>query len=310
MRRHILLLVLACILAFTDIAIASCFANKYENGSHERVICSNLTNLNIAINYGGTLVDDMMIFQSQIDNIPDQSFLRYSKSLVSLNMRDCGIREISGYAFDGLKYMKKLGLSYNNITSVKDQWFVGLIFLEQLDLSYNNIVSIESTVFETLRGLKRLDVRKNRLTCLEPAQLAPMAGIERFHFSGNPFTFRCRGTLTLWLQDLGINYKTEQRGDEDWLDSILWLCAADDGKVADSEVLMKECVILNLFNQLRTGLTTAESFPLSIPQECIYARNELTKCVTTDRRRGREVITNGHVMRKLLRQLMESKSTV
>ncbi|KMQ96450.1 leucine-rich repeat and immunoglobulin-like domain-containing nogo receptor-interacting protein [Lasius niger] len=225
-------------------------------------------------------------------------------------MRDCGIREISGHAFDALTYMKKLGLSYNNITSVKSQWFVELISLEQLDLSYNHIESIESTVFEKLRGLKLLDVRENRLTCLEPVQLAPMAGIEKFRFSGNPLTFRCRGTLTLWLQDLGINYKTEQRGVENWLDSILWLCAADDGKVADSEVLMKECVILNLFNQLRTGLTTAESFPLSIPQECIYARNELTRCVATDNRRGREVTTNGHVVRKLLRQLRESKSTV
>lgn len=116
--------------------------------------------------------------------------------------------------------------------------------------------------------------------------------------------------LTLWLHDLGISYKTEQRGKEDWLDDILWLCAADDGKVADSEVLMKECVILNLFNQLRTGLTTAESFPLSIPQDCTYARNQLATCVATDRKRGREVITNGHVVRKLLRQLMESKSTV
>ncbi|KAL6447389.1 hypothetical protein ACFW04_001536 [Cataglyphis niger] len=310
MCRHISLLVFACILAFTDVASASCSTNKYENGSHERVICSNLTNLNIAINYGGPLVDDMMIFQSRIDNIPDRSFLRYSKSLISLNMRDCGIREISDHAFAGLTYMKKLGLPYNNITSVKDQWFVGLISLEQLDLSYNHIVSIESTVFEKLRGLKRLDVRSNHLTCLEPAQLAPMAGIEKFRFSGNPFTFRCRGTLTLWLQDLGINYKTEQRGEENWLDSILWLCAADDGKVADSEVLMKECVILNLFNQLRTGLTTAESFPLSIPQECIYARNELTRCIATDHRRGREVITNGHVVRKLLRQLTESKSII
>ncbi|GAB1867848.1 Chondroadherin-like [Camponotus japonicus] len=308
MCRYILLLVFASV--FTDIAVASCVNSKYENGSHERVMCSNLTNLNTAINHGGPLVDDMMIFQSRIENIPDRSFLRHSKSLVSLNMHECGIREISGYAFDGLTRMKKLGLSYNNITSVKDQWFVGLTSLEQLDLSHNHIVSIESTVFEKLRGLKRLDVSGNRLTCLEPAQLAPMAGIEKFRFSGNPFTFRCRGTLTLWLHDLGINYKTEQRGLENWLDSILWLCAADDGKVADSEVLMKECVILNLFNQLRTSLTTAESFPLSIPQDCIYARNELTTCIATDRKRGREVITNGHVVRKLLRQLMESKSTV
>lgn len=158
-------------------------------------MCSNQTNLNITVNHG-SLVDDMMIFQSQIENIPDRSFLKYGKSLISLNMHDCGIGEISGYAFDGLTYLKKLGLSYNNITSVKDQWFVDLMSLEQLDLSHNHIVSIESTVFEKLRGLKRLDVSENRLTCLEPAQLVPMTGIEKFRFSGNPFTFRCRGTVS------------------------------------------------------------------------------------------------------------------
>lgn len=118
--------------------------------------------------------------------------------------------------------------------------------------------------------------------------------------------------LTLWLRDLGIKYKTEQREEEqeDWLDNMLWLCAAEDGKIADSEVFMKECVVLNLFNQLRTSLTTAESYPLSIPQECVLARNELTKCVANDRRYNREVVTNGHVVRKLLRQLRESKSSV
>ncbi|EZA51106.1 Leucine-rich repeat and immunoglobulin-like domain-containing nogo receptor-interacting protein [Ooceraea biroi] len=251
-----------------------------------------------------------MIFHSRIENVPDRSFLRYSKSLISLNMHDCGIKEVSDYAFDGLKYLKKLSLAYNNITSVKDRWFANLISLQQLDLSHNLITSIEPTVFENLRGLKGLEVRDNRLTCLEPSQLVPMAGIEKLYFSRNPLTFRCRGTLTLWLQDLGINYHPGQRGKEDWLDSILWMCAADDGKVADSEVLMKECVILNLFNQLRTGLTTAESFPLTVPQECVYARNELTKCVATDRRHSREVTTNGHVVRKLLRLLKETKSTV
>lgn len=115
--------------------------------------------------------------------------------------------------------------------------------------------------------------------------------------------------LTLWLRDLGINYKTEQRGEENWLDSILWLCAAWDGRTADSEVLMKECVVLNLFNQLRTGLTTAQSFPLSVSEECTSARNELTKCIAEDRRHGKAV-SNGHVVRKLLRQLRESRSAV
>lgn len=161
------------------------------------MICSNLTNLNTALIYDGPNVRNMMIYQSRIEYISDRSFLRYAKSLVSLNMRDCGIREISGHAFDGLTHMTKLSLSDNNITSVKDQWFVELVSLEQLDLSYNQIASIDFAVFENLRGIKRLDIRENRLTCLEPAQLVPMASITRFHLSGNPLTFRCRGRVSV-----------------------------------------------------------------------------------------------------------------
>ncbi|TGZ37736.1 uncharacterized protein [Temnothorax longispinosus] len=303
------LFVLVCVSVFVDNAIAACTTSRNENGFGERLKCSNVT-LNTVQVFGGLDVSDIMIFQSRIENIPDRSFLRYSKDLISLSMHDCGIKEISGHAFGSLKKLKKLSLPYNYIASVRDQWFVNLTSLEQLDLSYNLITSIEPTVFEKLRGLKWLDVRENRLTCLEPAQLVPMAGLEKLRFSGNPLTFRCRSTLTLWLRDLGINYKIEQRGEENWLDDILWLCAADDVKIAESEVFMKECVVLNLFNQLRTGLTTAESFPLSIPQECTYARNELTQCIAADRRHGREVVTNGHVVRKLLRQLRESKSAV
>ncbi|XP_077276141.1 uncharacterized protein LOC143904967 [Temnothorax americanus] len=303
------LFVLVCVSVFVDTAIAACTTSRNENGFGERLKCFNVTLNNVQV-FGGPDVSDIMIFQSRIENIPDRSFLRYSKDLISLSMHECGIKEISGYAFGSLKKLKKLSLPYNYIASVRDQWFVDLTSLEQLDLSYNLITSIEPTVFEKLRGLKWLDVRENRLTCLEPAQLVPMTGLEKLRFSGNPLTFRCRGTLTLWLRDLGINYKIEQRGEENWLDDILWLCAADDVKIAESEVFMKECVVLNLFNQLRTGLTTAESFPLSIPQECIYARNVLTQCIAANRRHGREVVTNGHVVRKLLRQLRESKSAV
>nr|XP_012231959.1 PREDICTED: insulin-like growth factor-binding protein complex acid labile subunit [Linepithema humile] len=305
---HFLFLVLAGISMLLDTANAVCTSSKQEDGFNERVVCSNVT-LHTALMHGGRAVNDILIFQSAIESIPDQSFVRYSKSLTSLSVHDCGVREISDYAFAGLTKLRKLSLPHNAITVVRDQWFVALISLEQLDLSNNLIASIEPGVFEKLKGIKRLDLTHNNLTCLEPIQLAPMAGIEKLRFAGNPITFRCRGTLTLWLRDLGINYETEQRGEENWLDSILWLCAADDGRIADSEVLMKECVILNLFNQLRTALTTAESFPLPVSEECINARNELTKCVAGDRRRGKAV-NNGHVVRKLLRQLKESKSTV
>lgn len=158
--------------------------------------CFNIT-LNSAVTYGGPNTSEFMIFQSQMENIPDRSFVKYGKSLISLNMQDCGIREVSDYAFEGLMYLRKLSLAYNNITSVKDRWFANLMSLQQLDLSHNLITSIEPTTFEKLRSLKRLEIRENRLTCLEPAQLVPMAGLEKLYFSGNPLTFRCRGTVRL-----------------------------------------------------------------------------------------------------------------
>lgn len=306
--RHFSVLVLTGISLLLDTAIATCITNKQENGFNERLVCSNVTLYFVSL-HGGPAVDDILIFQSPIESIPDQSFLKHSKSLAALCVKDCGVREISDYAFSGLTHLRKLSLSHNGITVVKEKWFVALISLEQLDLSNNLIASIEDAVFKNLKGLKRLDLTHNNLTCLEPIQLAPMASIEKLRFVGNPINLRCRGTLTLWLRDLGINYDVGQRGEEDWLDSILWLCATDDDKIANSEVLMKECVILNLFNQLRTGLTTSVSFPLPVSEECTSARNELTKCIAGDRRRG-TAVTNGHVVRKLLRQLEESKSTV
>jgi len=145
----------------------------------------------------GLFVSNILIFESRIENIPDRSFLRYGKNLISLKMHNCSIKEISGHAFDSLRMLKKLSLPYNYITSVRDQWFDNLTSLQQLDLSYNLITSIEPTVFEKLQRLKWLDIRENRLTCLEPTQLAPMAGLEKLRFSGNPLTFRCRGTVSI-----------------------------------------------------------------------------------------------------------------
>jgi len=156
--------------------------------------CFNAT-LHDVMLHGGPNVSQLMIFQSRIENIPNRLLPRYNTSLISLSMHDCGIKEISDNAFNTLSHLRKLSLAYNNVTSVRDRWFAKLLSLQQLDLSHNLIASIEPAVFERLRDLKRLDVRGNRLICLEPAQLLPMAGLEKLLFSGNPLSFRCRGTV-------------------------------------------------------------------------------------------------------------------
>lgn len=96
-----------------------------------------------------------------------------------------------------------------------------------------------------------------------------------------------------------MNYKTEQSKKEEWLDKLLWLCAMDDASVVKSEDSMKECVILNLFNQLRTGLSTAQSYPL--PVDCPVESNFLTACLDTG-------ATNGKVIKNLLLYIHKTMS--
>ncbi|KAK2580697.1 hypothetical protein KPH14_011327 [Odynerus spinipes] len=291
------------------VILATCTVTDYVEGFGKRVKCSNET-LAKALNQSNTIVSAIYIFQSDIRQLKKDEFSRYQKSLVSLNFQDCNIKDIDDDAFYGLTYLEKLSLPYNNITQVKGRWFQGLLSLQQLDLSYNQITSIEPFAFQRLSNLRRLDLSENRLGCLGSQVLEPLRGLDKFRFGGNPLTFRCRAKLTLWLRDRGINYKIDPRGPEVWLDQVLWLCALDDSiPLADKEEQMAECVILNLFNQLRTAWTPP--VPQSIPQQCAQPRKDLTRCLTT---RGHTTLTNsttnGAFIRSLLIQLRESKSGV
>lgn len=108
--------------------------------------------------------------------------------------------------------------------------------------------------------------------------------------------------LTLWMQDHGVNYKNEQNKKEAWVDKLLWLCAIGDASVAESELLMKECVILNLFNQFRTGLSTEKSN--STIDHCVAERHELTSCIVAE---NQHRLTNGNVIKKLLFYIHQTK---
>ncbi|OAD62390.1 Leucine-rich repeat-containing protein 26, partial [Eufriesea mexicana] len=220
-------------------------------------------------------------------------------------IHDCHINDIHPGAFRGLVSLKKLSLPNNNITQVRGEWFKDLVHLEQLDLSFNQIGIIAPPGFSRMILLKRLDIRENRLSCVHPVTLP--GGIDKLYFVGNPLSFNCRRQLTLWMRDHGVSYKNELSEKEAWLDKLLWLCAIGDASVANSEVLMKECVILNLFNQLRTGLETAESYPLAV--DCAAARDDLTDCIIEQAQKFK-LLTNGNVIKELLLYIHQAMSNV
>ncbi|XP_043667582.1 chondroadherin-like [Vespula pensylvanica] len=301
-------LVLFSIFNLMAMALGKCTVNNYEEGFGNRVKCSNVS-LEEALDQGNNVISAILIFQSDIRQLPKDTFSRYAKTLVALNLQNCNIKDIDDDAFRGLTYLQKLTLSSNNISQVKDRWFQELMSLQQLDFSYNQITTIQSLAFERLSNLRRLDISENRLGCLESNVLQPLRALDKLRFEGNPLTFQCRAKLTLWLKDHGVNYKIDPRGPEFWLDNVLWLCAVDDSiPLGDKNEQMVECVILNLFNQLRTVWTLPVSS--SIPQQCSGSRKDLTKCLMTNGHKSlTNSATNGAFIKNLLLQLRESKSS-
>ena len=306
MRRASFLVPL-CVFNCIGVVIAICNVDKHERGSGDRLQCSNVS-LDTVLNETSIEVPAIMIFNSNLRQIPPRAFAKYAGSLQSLSIHKCQIGSIHADAFDSLFSLKKLSLPNNNIKEVKEEWFKDLAKLEQLDLSFNQIDRIQPVIFSKLLLLKRLDVRENRLTCLNPSTFP--GGIGKVYFSKNPLSFQCRGKLTLWMQDHGVSYETELREKESWLDKLLWLCAIGNADVAKSEILMKECLILNLFNQLRTGLSTAEFYPLTLPRECVDARKIFTSCIATQTRTYDHAFTNGNVIKRILQYLQQTKSAL
>ncbi|XP_003250993.1 leucine-rich repeat-containing protein 26 [Apis mellifera] len=301
MRRTSSLVFPLCILKCIGFALTICIVNKHEEGNGgglvDRLQCSNVT-LQTIFNETADSVRSILIFNSNLRYIPERAFARYAKHLQSLNMHHCRINDIHLDGLGSLVNLRKLGLPNNNITRVREAWFKDLVYLEQLDLSFNRIDIIEPVIFEKIPLLKRLDIRENRLACLEPSTLP--GGVDKVYFSGNPLTFKCRGKLTLWMRDHGVNYVDGESEKEAWVDKLLWLCAIGDTSVAESEVSMKECIILNLFNQFRTGLEKSNS---TIDQ-CAPERHQLTSCIAAE---NRHQLTNGNVIKKLLFYIRQTK---
>lgn len=303
MRRTSSLVFPLCILKCIGFALTICIVNKHEEGNGElrvdRLQCSNVT-LQTVFNETTDSVRSILIFNSNLRYIPERAFARYAKHLQSLNMHHCRINDIHLEGFGSLVNLRKLGLPNNNITRVREAWFKDLVYLEQLDLSFNKIDIIEPVIFDKMPLLKRLDVRENRLTCLEASTLP--GGIDKVYFSGNRLSFKCRGKLTLWMRDHGVNYENGESEKEAWLDKLLWLCAIGNTSVAESEILMKECIILNLFNQFRTGLSIEKSN--STTNHCAAERYQLTSCIAAE---NHHQLTNGNVIKKLLFYIHQTK---
>lgn len=112
--------------------------------------------------------------------------------------------------------------------------------------------------------------------------------------------------MTLWFNDKGINYLDGlDPKSGSWLDRVLWLCAEGDYVQTISEERMRECVLLNLFNQLRSALKSTDSYRTS-SQQCATERRAFAGCIANKGGSG-ESVTNGEAATRIIVALRDAQ---
>ena len=103
-------------------------------------------------------VQVLILDYNQISRLGDNVFITKLPNLQRISLRHCGIKTIHESAFNKLKILVEIDLSYNNITKFGTKTFSGNARLKTLNLSYNTgLGSLEPYQFPTLPYLKSLD---------------------------------------------------------------------------------------------------------------------------------------------------------
>ena len=96
-----------------------------------------------------------ILYYNQISRLAENGFITKLPNLQRISLRHCGIKTIHESAFNNLKILVEIDLSYNNITEFGTKRFSGNNRLKTLNLSYNmGLGSLEPYQFPSLAYLK------------------------------------------------------------------------------------------------------------------------------------------------------------
>jgi len=87
--------------------------------------------------------------------------------------------------FIGLKLLKHVAITFNNISYIEDATFDDVTQIQYLSLASNNIKSLPNKLFSHLNFLKILILSDNMLTKFTASLLPPKNAIEEFHIQNN-----------------------------------------------------------------------------------------------------------------------------
>lgn len=149
------------------------------------------------------------------------------------------MEDIEPDAFRGLKKLQVLGLVNNKIRKIDASWIRGLSSLKALILWRNRIVDIDPEIYDLLTELQVWDIAYNELNaCLSPDMLRKLKKLRRILIAGNPWSYRCRSSMTWYLGSNHIRFI------KDWSISDLLIeeCLAHEPGAEQDDVILNKCV--------------------------------------------------------------------
>ncbi|XP_029032532.2 leucine-rich repeat and transmembrane domain-containing protein 1-like [Osmia bicornis bicornis] len=215
-----------------------CLANCQPglNGLDNWYQCEGLNDLNLQIPSGAAGIN---IINSNTSKINADAFSKFSDSLIELNITGCGVAEIEPNAFRGLSKLQVLGLVNNKIRKIDASWIKDLPNLRELILWRNRITDIDPSFYDLLPELKVWDIAYNDLNaCLSPDLLKKLKKLRRILIAGNPWSYRCRSSMTWYLGSNHIRFI------KDWSISDLLIeeCLAHEPGADTSDTILNTCV--------------------------------------------------------------------
>ncbi|CAK9795642.1 Leucine-rich repeat-containing protein 70 [Anthophora quadrimaculata] len=206
------------------------------NGREDWYQCEGLNDLNLQIPAGAAGIN---IINSNISKIKTDAFSKLSNSLIELNITGCGVEEIESDAFRGLNKLQLLGLVNNKIRKIDASWIRGLSNLKALILWRNHIADIDPEIYNMLPELQVWDIAYNELiSCLSPDMLKKLTKLRRILIAGNPWSYRCRSSMTWYLGSNHIRFI------KDWSISDLLIeeCLAHEPGAEQDDAILNKCV--------------------------------------------------------------------
>jgi hypothetical protein len=148
--------------------------------------CRNSSLNNIPLTFP-TEVRQLLLYGNSITSLQKDSFIsRGLTELEELWAVSCEIERVELGAFNGLRNLRKLSMSYNLLSEITPGTFDNMRRLEYLTFQDNRIKHLDIDIFWGLINLKSINLKQNKLQHLHPDVFAELPNLQHLDIAFNP----------------------------------------------------------------------------------------------------------------------------